>query len=184
MPWIKIDSSMVDHPKIEPLSDAAFRAVLRGLSYANRFMTNGRLPQAFLEKVSVAVLAELTTPAPGQHHAVWDQARDGTIRIHDFHKYQPSKAAVERAVKLNKDRQQKHRDRNGVTLPSRDGAVTLPDRSDRPTDRKDQIPPKPPRRRTPRPSAAKLEQADRQQAELDGYLLEARQAADAKKDRA
>lgn len=111
MAWIRIDDQMPDHPKVEPLSDAAFRWIFRGLSYANRFLTDGVLPKTFLQRVPDAVREELVTAG------IWKVTRK-QLRIHDYADYQPSKAEVERERQLNRDRQSRWRQSrvsNGVT---------------------------------------------------------------------
>ena len=104
MSWIKIDDQMVDHPKIAPLPDAAFRWVHKALSYAGRFLTNGVLPPAFLDQVPKAVRTELVT------RRVWERAA-GSTRIHDYLKYQPSRAKVERERTNNRQRQEKFQEK-------------------------------------------------------------------------
>ena len=152
---------MPDHPKVEPLSDAAFRWIFRGLSYANRFLTNGALPTAFLAKVPAGVQEELVTAG------VWKVTRK-KVCIHDYLVYQPSKADVERERQRNRDRQKRFRQshgsngvtkRNGVSngAPSRPG----PSRS---------------KKRSPQPPAdaggAQVLRADRKNAEtiLKAYM--------------
>jgi hypothetical protein len=171
MAWIKVDDQMVDHPKIESLSDAAFRWTHRGLSYANRFLTNGRLPVAFTSKVPAAVVDELTTIRPGHQSPVWHRDADGTMKIHDFKKYQPSKAEVERERRLARARQAKwrHARSNAVTNGGGHGAPARPSGpSASPS------PLKPPRTRAPRLSQAMLDQLDRNDAAVEAQKAAAK----------
>lgn len=178
MAWIKLDDQMVDHPKIDALSDEAFRWAHRGLSYANRFLTNGRLLPAFSARVPAAIVNELTTTIVGQRSPVWDRDRDGTLRIHDFTKYQLSKADVERERRLSKARQAKWRKHNGVhngvshgvtnggSHPVTNGVPSHPVPS------RSKIPPKPPRR--PQLSQFQLEQLDKHEAAVEAQKAAAR----------
>ena len=119
MTWIRIDDQMPDHPKIEPLSDAAFRWTIRALSYANRFLTNGVLPSAFLDRVPDDVRGELVT------RGVWEQGRDGHTRIHDYLDYQPSKAEIQRQRKATRQRVARFREREKEPRPAQSrNAVT------------------------------------------------------------
>lgn len=132
MPWIKVDDQMVHHPKIKPLSDAAFRWVHEGLSYANRFLTDGVLSPDFVAQVPAAVLAELTTVRVGQKNPVWHRTDDCHVVIHDFRDYQPTKSEVERERRKARKRQAKWRAAigknkrvsNGVTNTVINGAPT------------------------------------------------------------
>lgn len=111
MPWIKVDDQMPEHPKVEPLSDAAFRWIFRGLSYANRYLTNGVLHPVFLAKVPEGVREELRKVQDGQKNPIWKTGSDGKVRIHGYRDYQPTKAEVEKVRKGSRDRQARFRDR-------------------------------------------------------------------------
>ena len=110
MAWIRIDDQMPDHPKIEPLTDSAFRWIFRGLSYANRFLTNGVLLDPFLARVPASVKDELVIAG------VWTVGKTGKVRIHDYHEYQPSKAEIERQRAMNRDRQTRFRESRNALL--------------------------------------------------------------------
>lgn len=43
-PGILVAHEMPDHPKIAPLSDAAFRLLIKAWAYCSRLETNGRIP--------------------------------------------------------------------------------------------------------------------------------------------
>lgn len=104
MPWIRVDDDMPHHPKIAGLSDPAFRWVFLGLSYANRFLTNGDLPALFLGTCPEPIQRELVASG------VW-KSRRGRVVIHDYLEYQPTKAEVRDAQKKNRDRQTRFRKR-------------------------------------------------------------------------
>lgn len=96
MAWVKIDDKFDQHPKVEALSDAAVRLHLAGLCYCNRGETDGRIPKPRALRLTHTtrpkVLAELVAAG------LWIDEGD-FYTIHDYLKYQPSKA------KLEEDRQ-------------------------------------------------------------------------------
>lgn len=136
MPWVKTDDQMVDHPKYEAVSPEAFKWAHRGLSYANRFLTDGHLPIAFTSKVPDAIMDELTTIVPGQRNPVWHRNADRSVEIHDFLIYQPSRKAVEKERRKAKRRQAKWRKTKGKPAKKRNAVtnalVTVPPTRSRP----------------------------------------------------
>lgn len=87
MTWVRLDETMVEHPKVAQLSDAAFRIHIDALCYANRNLTDGFVPTVIAHRRSRRRAAELVAAG------VWDAAPGG-YQIHDFHDYQPTKAEV------------------------------------------------------------------------------------------
>lgn len=91
MTWVRIEDTFCEHPKIEPLSDLAFRLHVKALCYCNRNLTDGYVP-------AVAARA-----AGGPRHksatrelleaGLWEHARGG-FRIHDFLDFQFSRHEV------------------------------------------------------------------------------------------
>lgn len=98
MTWIKLEDNAVDHPKISGLSDRAFRAWVRSLSYASRFLTDGALPVPFLATVARKVQDEIMDAG------LWLIAANGAVSIHDYLEHQTSKAVVEKERRRNRDR--------------------------------------------------------------------------------
>ena len=119
MPWVRVDDSYADHPKmlaVGPLGQALW---LAGLAYCNRNLTDGFIPYSaagrlvsweMLRKVHDAGETVWTIGiATGMHGedvtskmvigflldaVLWEQC-DGGYRVHDYGVYQPSKAEVE-----------------------------------------------------------------------------------------
>jgi hypothetical protein len=62
-PYLNVDDGMDEHPKIESLSDAAFRLHLSGMLYAARRQTDGAIPlpksRRLTETAGDGVAAEL-----------------------------------------------------------------------------------------------------------------------------
>lgn len=84
MAWVRIHDAAMSHPKIVGLSDAAFRAWVWGLSYAQTHLTDGAIPGAALDsrlkkRASELVLAGLWEPAEAgftiHHFLDWNDSR-------------------------------------------------------------------------------------------------------------
>lgn len=91
MPWLKIDDSFFEHPKVTVLSDRAFRVHIGALCYAARYQTDGVVPPAWMTRnfASKRVLEELT------RSGVWEATATGEFLIHDFTDYNPRSATPE-----------------------------------------------------------------------------------------
>lgn len=95
MPYLNVDDGMDEHPKVEALSDAAFRLHVSAMLYSARRGTDGSIPRAkarrLTETASDAVAAELVRA--GVWHDIGEgckdsktclAARPGEYVIHDF----------------------------------------------------------------------------------------------------
>ncbi len=89
MPYLNLDDNFPDHPKVDQLSDGAFRLHVSGMCYAAKHLTNGvilaeRVPR-LVPKFRPAHLAELTalSGSPTGRQALWRQVGD-TYEIHDY----------------------------------------------------------------------------------------------------
>jgi hypothetical protein len=113
MSWIKIDDRLPQHPKIGGLTDAAFRAYVEGLCYANAYLTDGYLPLVFHRSVKPAARRQLV------EHDLWEPSGDGYV-IHDYLEHQRSSDAVRATRDADAERARRwrsQRQRNGVTPP-------------------------------------------------------------------
>src|SRR5688572_13859080 len=52
VPYLNIDDGMDEHPKVEGLSDAAFRMYVAGMLYSARRGTDGAIPRAKARRLS------------------------------------------------------------------------------------------------------------------------------------
>jgi hypothetical protein len=50
--WLKIDDTMVENPKFVDLSPFAWTLWIHGVSYCSRNLTDGRIPQAMLPRLT------------------------------------------------------------------------------------------------------------------------------------
>jgi hypothetical protein len=106
MPWARLDDAFPDHPKIAGLSDAAFRMHVRGICYAARLLTDGRVPKAVAEEWMTSnrrrTRRELNALKELLDAGIWLTKRRDYV-IHDYLEYNPSRAKV--AAKRAADRQ-------------------------------------------------------------------------------
>ena len=80
--YIRVHDGMDEHPKIEPLSDGAFRLLLRSWFYCSRNHTDGRMPDAIWKKRGTAkTRAELLAAGLAEQC-------DGYIEMHDYTEHQ------------------------------------------------------------------------------------------------
>lgn len=92
MPFLNMDDNFADHPKIDGLSDGAFRLHVSGMLYAAKHMTDGKVPvervERLMRRYKRTYLAELL------ESGVWRPA-DAGYTIHDFLDWNRSKAQIE-----------------------------------------------------------------------------------------
>jgi hypothetical protein len=82
--YIRVHDGMDEHPKIEPLSDAAFRLLLRSWFYCSRNRTDGRMPDAIWKKRGTAkTRAELLAAGLAEQC-------EGYVEMHDYLEHQRS----------------------------------------------------------------------------------------------
>lgn len=80
--YIRVHDGMDEHPKVEPLSDGAFRLLLRSWFYCSRNRTDGRMPDAIWKKRGTAkTRAELLAAGLAEQ-------RDGYVEMHDYIEHQ------------------------------------------------------------------------------------------------
>ena len=88
MGWVRLDDRFPDHPKVEAISDRAFRLHIRGLCYCSEHLTDGRVPRQVAKRLgSLKSLGELISVA------LWSDEKDGYY-IHDYLDFNPSKERV------------------------------------------------------------------------------------------
>lgn len=100
--YIRVHDGMDEHPKIEALSDAAFRALHRCWGYASRNLTDGRLtdtawrnraktPKVRRELVDAGLVHEADHDCP---HEDCQTAPSGHVQMHDYLDWQRSAEEV------------------------------------------------------------------------------------------
>ena len=89
-----------DHPKILPLSDAAFRCLVEATLWSRKQMTDGLLARRYaVAKWGVDVLAELSTNDPENPSLI--ESEEGWM-LHDFAEHQDTRAEIEARSARNK----------------------------------------------------------------------------------
>lgn len=101
MGWVKLDDGFAEHPKIDNLSDGAFRLYVAALGYVARNLTDGVIPEARLSRLvpryKPAHLAELLDDpygpvwhAPGHLCDRCPQPPARHYTVHDYLEKNPS----------------------------------------------------------------------------------------------
>jgi hypothetical protein len=113
MPWAKLDDQFPDHPKVVQAGPAAAWLHVCAICYASRYLTDGFVPVGQVRKLadvpdSDALAAKLVQVG------LWEAA-DGGFRVHDYLKYNPSRAQVMAERERNAARQEQWRTRNAVS---------------------------------------------------------------------
>jgi hypothetical protein len=94
MPYVMLDDKFPEHPKIDVLSDAAFRLMVAGICYCNRHTTDGLVhtPRVdrLVPKFKPSTLRELTDG----DEPLWLPG-DGGFDVHDYLDWNKSRAQIE-----------------------------------------------------------------------------------------
>ena len=94
-PFIAVHDDIVNHPKMEPLSDKAFRHIIRLWGYSNKFKTDGIVTDAKAREKGDKVLAELSSPAWPGANPLLKKLDDGRWECHDYLKHNRSAAELQ-----------------------------------------------------------------------------------------
>lgn len=87
--YIRVHDGIIDHPKVEPLTDRAFRLLLESWCYCSRHLTDGRIPLTVWRKRGTAkARRELVEAGLVEQH-------DGYVTMHDYLEHQRSADEVE-----------------------------------------------------------------------------------------
>lgn len=89
--YITVHDDMMNHPKIEGLSDAAKVHLVRLWGYCNKFRTDGMVTQAKLQERGKKVFTELTAG----DEPMFEAQPDGRYYAHDYLNHQWSKKEIE-----------------------------------------------------------------------------------------
>ena len=123
MTWVRIDDSFYQHPKVMEAGPLGLAMQVAALCYANRNLTDGFISRAVgptLLNLDDAIWPTWNSVADGLVEAgLWEKMPRG-FQIHDYEKYQPTRAQVEAERIASAERQQRWRDAhsNGVSNAS------------------------------------------------------------------
>lgn len=90
MPWVRIDENAMDHPKVAGLPDGAFRLWVEGLSYCQRYLTDGRIFARGVKTLRHYSLNRMRALIDG---GLWERSDDG-ITVHDYLTWNDSREQV------------------------------------------------------------------------------------------
>ena len=130
MPWFRVDDTLHSHPKIGGLGLAAVGLWTISGSYSASYLTDGFIPQTWIRKHGGSNGAKLA--AQLVNAGLWypdDRDGENGWSFHDWAKYQPIKADVERRRQQTRERVDKHRCNavtNSVTNAVTNALVTPP----------------------------------------------------------
>lgn len=102
-PGILIAHEMPDHPKIAPLSDAAFRLLIKAWAYCSRLETDGRIPNVIWQSMGPAKARKelLAPPVAMPDKTPLVIQREGHVECHDYLAHQRSSGEIE-AIKSSR----------------------------------------------------------------------------------
>lgn len=116
MPWVRFDDSAPDNPKLDSLSDGAFRLWFNSICFSNRNLTDGYVPNPRIPRLTPrykpAHMNELVDAG------AWHKEQGG-VRIHDYLNYQPSSQQVQDQRAYERDKKARQRT-NGTTQTAND----------------------------------------------------------------
>lgn len=108
MTYLMMDDNFADHPKIEGLSDGAFRLHVAAMCYAAKFLTDGAIPAVRVPRLAPryrpALVKELVKAGLWVDH-------DGDYRLHDFLQWNKSRQWWEKERAAGAERQRKSREK-------------------------------------------------------------------------
>jgi hypothetical protein len=82
MTWLKLDDSILEHPKFAALSDPGWSLWVRALAWAGKYRTDGALPRNAVARLGTrAAIRELVEAR------LWDPRPGGAYQILDFLDY-------------------------------------------------------------------------------------------------
>jgi hypothetical protein len=107
MPWARLDDAFYTHRKVIDLSPSARWLYVAALCYCNQNLTDGILSPAAAESIGLIrqprqAIAELVKAG------LWQRLPDG-YEVHDYLKYQFSRAQILQARKADAERQSRRR---------------------------------------------------------------------------
>jgi hypothetical protein len=99
MAWIRLDDGFSEHRKVLALSPLALRAHIFALCYCARTRSDGHIPGPALKSLQATRRHAAELVAAG----MWEVEEGGGWAIHDYLKYQRSKAELDQDAKRMRD---------------------------------------------------------------------------------
>jgi hypothetical protein len=101
--WIRLDDSFYDNPKVEPLSDRAYRLWTYCMGYSGRHLTDGFVPGYKVHELAHTRRSQRYIDELVERRFL-EPRGDGYI-VHDFLKHNPTREQVEKDRENNAKRQ-------------------------------------------------------------------------------
>lgn len=101
--FIAVHDEVVDHPKVEGLSDAAFRHLMRLWGRSHKDNMDGYVTDALARSKGPKVLKELTTPAYPGAEPLLEPKGEGLWYCHDYLEHQWSAAEREEMAERSRE---------------------------------------------------------------------------------
>lgn len=94
MPWANLDDQFPKHPKVLPISDAAFRLHVSGICYCAQYETNGLIATEMVPLLVPRYKAKTLEELTGGRRPLWLPHAEG-YEIHDFLEWNRSKEQID-----------------------------------------------------------------------------------------
>ena len=108
MAWAKLDDQFVEHPRIVPLGDRAFRLHVAAICLANRKLTDGHISTHDARILMATVKANRRHAMELVNHGVWEPNGDGW-EIHDYLQWNPDAETVKERRRKDNERRNRNR---------------------------------------------------------------------------
>jgi hypothetical protein len=139
MTWVRLDDGFPRHPKVRDLSDRAFRVLVTLWCDSGQYLTNGEISASSARDVvgRSKALNELVSKGLAQVSDGSDGLECGTVTLHDFLEYNPSRQDVLGRRKAERERKRRWREekmsrrdspRDSEDVSRRDSALPDPTR--------------------------------------------------------
>lgn len=122
MAWVRLDDGFPDHPKALQAGPLACWLYVCGIAYANRYLTDGFIPERQVRRLIDAKKPEALTEAL-VNAGLWETV-EGGFQIHDYLDYQPSAEKIAESREKGRKRVEAHRDRQNGQYTNGSANVT------------------------------------------------------------
>jgi hypothetical protein len=122
MAWVRIDDGFPDHPKALQAGPMACWLYVCGIAYANRYLTDGFIPERQVHRLIDAKKPEVLTAALVDA-GLWEVS-EGGYQIHDYLDYQSSSEKVTADREATRKRVEAYRDRKSGQYTNGSANVT------------------------------------------------------------
>ena len=92
MPYLNLDDNFADHPKVDGLSDGAFRLHVAGMLYTSKHMLDGFVPASRVPRLTRTYRPRFLAELMGER--IWLPA-DAGYTIHDYLDWNRSREQIE-----------------------------------------------------------------------------------------